>query len=102
MVTKSNILVRIDRDLESVTSTLVDLPVVAEEWDDESMHNRVTWATEWHEIMDRLLTVYEARAEGLLRPDQEQSFQAVLLELKRQLPTVQQLGLRMPRFPLDS
>lgn len=101
MVTRTNILALVDRDLESVSDTLIDLEDVANEWEDESMHNRVTWATEWHEIMDRLLTVYEARRDGLLRPDQEQCYQTVLSELKRQLPTVERLGLRMPRFPLD-
>jgi hypothetical protein len=100
MVTKSNILRLVDRDLESVSDTLLDLEDVAEEWEDEPMHNRVIWATEWHEIMDRLLTVYEAHEAGLLRPDQEQYYQTVLAELKRQMSTVERLGLRKPRFPL--
>lgn len=101
MVTRTNILALVDRDLESASDTLIDLEDVANEWEDESMHNRVVWATEWHEIMDRLLSVYEAREAGLLQPDQEQCYQTVLAELRRQLPTVERLGLRMPRFRLD-
>lgn len=79
-----------------------DFPIVAQEWDEETVHNRLTWEMEWHEAMDRLHTVYEAREAGLLRPDQEERYQAVLRELKPQLPTVQRLELFLPRFPLDS
>lgn len=78
-----------------------DLLTIVEEWDDEPMINLHAWEMEWHEAMDRLHTVYEAREAGLLRPDQEERFQAVLRELKPQLPTVQRLELSERRVPID-
>ncbi|CAN5582088.1 hypothetical protein BH24CHL1_BH24CHL1_02660 [soil metagenome] len=78
-----------------------DLLTIVEEWDDEPMINLHAWEMEWHEAMDRLHTVYEAREAGLLRPDQEERFQAVLRELKPQLPTVRRLELSERRVPID-
>lgn len=98
MVAKTNILTRVDRNLDDVLSMLCDLPTVAAEWNQETIVNLLAWDMEWHEAMDRFDTVHEARENGLLRPDQEQRYQTTLLELERQLPTVQQLELRLPRF----
>lgn len=101
MVTKANILTRVDRNLETAEAMVCDFPIVAQEWDEETVPNRLTWEMEWHEAMDRLHTVYEAREAGLLRPDQDERYQAVLRDLKPQLRTVERLELFLPRFPID-
>lgn len=98
MVAKTNILTRVDRNLADVLAMLCDLPVIAAEWNDETVLNLLAWDMEWHEAMDRFDTVHEVRENGLLRSDQEQRYQAALLELTRQLPTVQRLDLRLPKF----
>ncbi len=80
--------------------SMISLPL-SRSGDDEPMINLHAWEMEWHETMDRLHTVYEAREAGLPRADQEERFQAVLRELKPQLPTVQRLELFVPRVPID-
>ena len=101
MVAKTDILTRVDGNLDYASAMVGDLPEVVEEWDDEPIVDLHAWEMEWHEAMDRLHTVYEAREAGFLRPDQEERYQAVLRELKPQLPTVQRLELFLPRFPID-
>lgn len=101
MVARADILTRVDRNLNYASAMVHDLPTIVEEWDDEPMINLHAWEMEWHETMDRLHTVYEAREAGLPRADQEERFQAVLRDLKPQLPTVQRLELFVPRFPID-
>lgn len=100
MVTKTDILTRVDRNLGSVSDMLSDLPIVAEEWDDETIINRIIWATEWHETMDRLETVRRAYEKRLLTAHQEQLYRSVLIELERQLPTVCRLDLHPPHHLL--
>lgn len=101
MVAKTNILTRVDRNLDTAAAMIAALPTVATEWDLAAIFNHA-WDMEWHEAMDRLYTVHKARADGLLRSDQEDRYQAVVADLKRLLPTVQRLELHMPRFPLDT
>ncbi|MBA2451805.1 MAG: hypothetical protein H0V47_01435 [Chloroflexia bacterium] len=101
MVARADTLTRVDTNLNYAPAMVHDLPTIVEEWDDEPMINLHAWEMEWHEAMDRLHTVYEAREAGLLRPDQEERFQAVLRELKPQLPTVQRLELSERRVPID-
>src|SRR3712207_6102860 len=81
---------------------LGDLPEVAQEWDELSDGERVSWSLDWDQIMasDLLLLDRQFRA-GAMTTEQETRYRALLCDLTAMLPTIQRLQLYPPPVPLD-
>jgi hypothetical protein len=87
--------------LESVSLMLADLPEVAEEWDRMPDGERVSWSSDWDQLMGTDLFGLDARyREGAMTPEQEVAYEELKAGLEAALPTIEELNLYRPTAAL--
>ncbi len=96
MATHAEVTSRIEATLRAVTAEVDDLPLRAQEWHDETDDNRMAFALEWKELMDRLSLVDEAAFIGMMAPPQRTFYQEVRRKLEAARPLTERLSLRQP------
>ena len=88
--------------LKCLRLMLGDLPELADEWDELSDGERVSWSLDWDQIMASDLPLLDRQIRaGEMTTEQETRYRALLCELKAMLPTIQRLQLYPPPVPLD-
>jgi hypothetical protein len=93
---------RIGIDLASLRLMLGDLPEVAQEWDELSDGERVSWSLDWDQLMGALkVTLDPYYRSGAMTDDQRARYGTILGQLKEALPLIQRLQLYPPPVPLD-
>ena len=103
MATRLAIDQRVEIELKSLRLMLGDLPEVAQEWDELSDGERVSWSLDWDQIMASDLTVLDRHFRaGEMTTEQEVHYRTLLCELNAMLPTIQRLRLYPPTVPLDA
>jgi len=89
--------------LKCLRLMLGDLPEIAEEWDELSDGERVSWSLDWDQIMASDLPILDRHFRaGAMTTEQETRYRALLCELKAMLPTIQRLQLYPPPVPLEA
>ncbi len=93
---------QIEIDLESLRLMLGDLPEVAQEWDELSDGERVSWSLDWDQLMGALqVTLDPSYRSGAMSDEQRARYGTIRRELKEALPTIEQLQLYPPPVPLE-
>ncbi len=102
MATRSAIDQRVEVDLESLHLMLGDLPEVAQEWDELSDGERVSWSLDWDQLMGALkVTLDPYYRSGDMTADQRARYREILRQLQEALPLIQRLRLYPPPVPLE-
>ncbi len=89
-------------DLEMFAADLVDLPDLAEEWDDLDEGPRATLSHDWDQQMAILRWRLEpAYRSGSMTPSQQQQYRELHTKLRDAPPYLQRLGLQCPPVALE-
>lgn len=101
MATESRLRTKTGTVLGFISAEVDDLPLRAENWDDETEVNQLTFLLEWKELMDRLEGLDAVYRQGIMAPEQQIAYLELLRKLKASLPVIQRLRLHPPAVPLD-
>ena len=102
MATRLAIDQRVEIELKSLRLMLGDLPEVAQEWDELSDGERVSWSLDWDQLMGALkVTLDPYYRSGAMNDDQRARYCTILRQLKEALPLIERLQLYPPPVPLD-
>jgi hypothetical protein len=84
-----------------------DLPEVADEWGEiewgeAATDEQLSWSMDWGNEMAGLARLGRWAADGVLSPEQEARYRALLRQLREYLPLIERLNLRRPPVVLDA
>jgi hypothetical protein len=92
----------IEASLRDLTAEMDFLPEMASEWETEPEDNRLNYALEWDELMDRLDGLGRAHRQGRMTPNQQAQYRDLLCKLADMRPFISKLNLRRPPVSLDA
>ena len=102
MATAAEVTRRIDTDLRVLDAEIDFLPEMAAGWAEEPDVNRDVYYLEWRNLMAVLETLDRHYRSGVMAPEQQECYRALIRELEHALPIFEQLGLPQPPVPLDT
>jgi hypothetical protein len=102
MATSTTIAGRIETGLQLVYADILDLPMLAEEWDGLADGARVSLSLGWaHSMADYLTDLDEHYRAGRMSPDQQARYRELLDKLRAALPIIGRLNLYPPPVSLE-
>jgi hypothetical protein len=81
---------------------VLDLPELAEEWDEITDAERASWSLDWDQVIaSDLFVLQKLQREGRFSTEQESRYRDVLSLLNQASPLIDRLGLYPPGLILE-
>ena len=96
MASRADVARNIDHTLHMLEADVRDLHSVIDEWESETIANRIGWDLEWAASTDTLDALCELERAGRLSQRQTERLDALIQIVSRLAPSLRQMHLSIP------
>ncbi len=102
MAQRTEVIQRVERDLDVIHSFVADLPALLEEWETLEEWDRTSTSLDWdHMMADYLVELEEYYNAGQLTNEQRDSYRELLCKLQEVIPIIEKLNWYQPPVSLE-